>query len=459
MPLQRRERNGQLQAIEFSDFTGGINSSVAPQLLAPNECLQIKNFEYDKNVLVTRGGLSEPLSTYEEDIKAVFYDESTNMFLVVLSDKSVYIDNLTDTPTLAGELTGNLKPHFCRFDGKIFIASGGKLQYFNYTGNTLTTVAASRLCDFVFERFGRLVVTHSGDDNLYYSAVGDPYETGWTENTNDDSTSKWLEIGYKDDGDIQAVFPISGDIAIFKTNGRIYSLSGEYPNWTVQMVGDHSDTITADGITDLGSTLAFMTTSGLKSLEAVQTYGNFTVNTEFARKFNKSLISGNVYKPKVYNIYRKRQLLIQPNTSSSNNKKKLYCFQYDIGACVYLEFSLPITDVVDTEDDVVIASGKSLYRWSREYADDNGTAIDQYIETREFASSRRLFTRMIDVGIKGTPHLGPVYLMWADKNLRYMLDDRRNEKYVFSVCRQDTLKIQTQAQVVIDFVKFYVSEV
>jgi len=40
-----------------------------------------------------------------------------------------------------------------------------------------------------------------------------------------------------------------------------------------------------------------------------------------------------------------------------------------------------------------------------------------------------------------------------------MLDDRRNEKYVFSVCRQDTLKIQTQAQVVIDFVKFYVSEV
>lgn len=459
MPLQRKEVNGQLQRIDFADFTGGINSSVAPQLLAPNEYKQIKNFEYDKNMLVTRGGLSEALSTYDNNIKAVFYDDSTNLYLVVLENKSVYLDNLVDPPTLAGELTGTLRPHFCRYDGKIFVASGGKLQYFNYTNNTLTTVAASYLCDFVFERFGRLVVTHSGDDNLYYSAVGDPYETGWTENTNDDSSAKFVEIGYKDDGDIQAVLPISGDIAIFKTNGRIYSLSGEYPNWTVQMVGDHSDTVTADGISDLGSTIAFMTTSGLKSLEAVQTYGNFTVNTEFARKFNKSLISGIVHNPRVFNIYRKRQLLIQPDTSTANGKKKLYCFQYDIGACVLLEFAEPVTDMVDTQDDVIIASGASLYRWSRESSTDNGTPINQLIETREFASSRRLFTRMIDVGIRGTPHLGTVYLMWADKKLRYLLDDRRNEKYVFSVCRQDTLKIETQANVVIDFIKFYVTEV
>ena len=460
MPLQRKEVNGQLQAIEFSDFTGGINSSVAPQLLAPNEYQQIKNFEFDKNKLVTRGGLSAPLSIYEEDIKAIFYDESTNVMLVVLADESVYEDNLTgDAPVLAGTLTGTLRPHFCRFDGKIFIASGGKLQYYDYSTHELTTIDASRLCDFVFERFGRLVVTHSGDDNLYYSAVGDPYETGWTEDTNDDSTSKWLEIGYKDDGDILTVMPISGDIAIFKTNGRIYSLSGEYPNWTVQMIGDHSDTITADGVSDLGSTIAFMTTTGLKSLEAVQVYGNFSVNTEFARKFNNSLTSGTVYNPRVYNMYRKRQLLIQPDTSTDEGKKKLYCFQYDIGACLYFEFAIPVVDMQETTNGVVIATTRGLYRWSNSFDTDNGTAIDQLIETREFASSRRLFTRMIDVGIKGTPRLSPVYLRWADKKLRYLLGDRRNEKYVFSVCRQDTLKIETQAKIGIDFIKFYVTEV
>lgn len=458
MPSQRKEINGQLHTIEFSDFTGGINSSVSPQQLAGNESLQIKNFEYDKNVLVTRGGLSEALSTYEENIKALFYDESTNMFLVVQSDKKVYLDNLTDTPTLAGTLTGNSQPCFCRFDGKIFIASGGKLQYFNYTGNTLTTITASRLCDFVFERFGRLVVTHTGDDNLYYSAVGDPYETGWTENTNDDSTAKSLEIGYKDDGDIQKVLPISGDIAIFKTNGRIYSLSGEYPNWTVQMVGDHSDTVTAHGISDLGSTIAFMTSSGLKSLEAVQVYGNFSVNTEFARKFNKSLVSGRVYNPRLYNIYRKRQLLICPDTSNDAGKQKLYCFQYDIGACIYFEFAMPIADMVDTKDNVIIASGKSLYRWSKEFDTDNGTAIDQLIETREFASSRQIYTRMVDLGISGT-FLRPIYLQWADKRLRYILGNKRHEIHVFSTCRQDTLKISTQAKIRVDYVKFYASEV
>ena len=459
MPLQRTEQNGQLRAIEFADFTGGINSSVAPQLLSPNEYLQIKNFEYSKNQLVTRGGLSAPLSTYAQNIKALFYDESTNIYLVVTSDNKVYEDNLVNAPILAGTLTGNLKPHFCRFDGNIFIASGGKLQYFKYLDHSLNTINSSYLCDFVFERFDRLVTCHSGDDNLYYSAVGDPYDPlGWVEDSNDDSTAKFVEIGYKDDGDIQAAVPISGDIAIFKTNGRIYTLSGEFPNWTVQLVGDHSDTITADGISDLGSTIAFMTTSGLKSLEAVQVYGNFTINTEFARRFNKSLIGDTVYNPKVFNIYRKRQLLIQPDTSSDNGKKRLYCYQYDIGACVLLEFALPITDMADTRDDVIIASGKSLYRWSKEHATDNGTPIDQLIETREFASSRRLFTRMIDVGIKGTPK-EPVHLRWADKKLTYLLGDRRNEKYVFSVCRQDTLKIETQADVVIDFIKFYVTEV
>ncbi|MBR1494252.1 MAG: hypothetical protein IJ601_04305 [Acidaminococcaceae bacterium] len=458
MPTQRKEINGQLQVIEFSDFTGGINSSVAPQMLAENEYLQIKNFEFDKNKLVTRGGLSEPLSTYEENIKTIFYDDSTNMLLVVLSDKKVFQDNLTDPPVLAGTLTGNSAPHFCRFDGKIFIASGGKLQYFDYNEHSLVTIAASKLCDFVFERFGRLVITHTGDDNLYYSAVGDPYETGWTENTDDDSSSKWLEIGYKDDGDIQKVLPISGDIAIFKTNGRIYSLSGEYPNWTVQMVGDHSDTINADGITDLGSTIVFMTASGLKSLEAVQVYGNFGVNTEFARKFNNSLTGGRVYVPVLKNIHRKRQLLICPDTSDDEGRKQWYCFQYDIGACISFAFTLPITDMVGTTNGVIVASSDSLYRWSREFDTDNGTPINQIIETRELASSRRLYSRMVDVGIRGT-HLQPVYLSWANKKLRYLLGDRRNEKHFFSVCRQDTLKIETQAKITIDFIKFYVTEV
>ena len=458
MPLQSKEKTGQLQMIEFADFTGGINSSVAPQLLAGNEYLQIKNCEFNKNQIVTRGGLSEALSTYDTDIKALFYDDSTNMFLVVLTDNKVYEENFVDNPILAGTLNGNMPPHFCRFDGKIFIASGDKLQYFNYLTHSLITIDASKLCDFVFERFGRLVVTHTGDDSLYYSAVGDPYETGWTENTSDDSSAKSLEIGYKDDGDIQKVLPISGDIAIFKTNGRIYSLSGEYPNWTVQLVGDHSDTVTADGIIDVGHTIVFMTSSGLKSLEAVQVYGNFSVNTELARKFNNSLVSGEVYNPRLHNIHRKRQLMICPDTSNDEGKKKWYCYQYDIGACIFFEFAIPVTDLQDTQDNVVIASGKSLYRWSKAYDTDNGAAIEQMIETREFASSRRLFTRMIDIGIKGTMK-EPVFLRWADKKLKYLLGDRRNEKHVFSVCRQDTLKIETQAKIAIDFVKFYVTEV
>lgn len=443
----------QLNVMMLADFTGGINTSVAPQFLADNEFQQMKNFEYDFNRLVTRGGLSAPLVIYDEEIKSVFYDDSTREFLVVLKNGDIYEENLVDVHQKVGELSGYERPSFCRFGGEIYIASGDRLQYFSYTDHAVSTIESSYLCDHVFERFGRLVISRRGDDNLYYSAIGDAKsETAWTDDTNNDSSSKWIEIGYKDDGDILKVLPIGGDIAIFKTNGRIYTLSGEYPNWNLNLVGDNSDVYNADAISVLGSTIAFISRSGLKTLETVATYGNFTVN-EIGRKFNKTLAES-TYEPRVYNITRKRQLIIAPNLTESG---KLFCYQYDLGAAMELEFALPIADMVDTQDDVLIASGTSLYRWSRDYEDDNGEPIQQELVTKEYTSSRQMFTTMIDVGFEGVLG-GVVDMRWANKSIKYIIKKPRRVIRTFSVCRESSFRLSAINKMAIEYIKLYYFE-
>ena len=442
-----------LNAINLADFTGGINTSVAPQLLADNEFQQLKNFEYDFNQLVTRGGLSAPLTTYPSEIKSVFYDDSTRCYLVVLKNGDVHEENLIDISQKVGKLTGDEKPCYCRFGGEIYIASGGLLQYFNYLEHKVETIAGSYICDNVFERFGRLVTSRKGDDNLYYSSVGDAKsELAWEEDTNDDSTAKWLEIGYKDDGDILKVLPIGGDIAIFKTNGRIYTLSGEYPNWNVSLVGDNSDVYNSDAISVLGSTIAFVSRSGLRTLETVATYGNFTVN-EIGRKFNRSLIQ-DINEPRIYNIIRKRQLIICPNQADGG---RLFCYQYDLGAGIEFEFPMPIADMVDTQDDVIVASGNGLYRWSREFDTDNGEPINQILETKEFTTSRQLFTRQIDIGVSGV--LGGVVVMkWANKTINYIVKKARRVLNVFSACRKSSFKLTASNKISLEYIRVYMFE-
>lgn len=449
MPIERDN----VAAISLNDFSGGMNSAVPPHMLGENEFQMVKNFEYDMNILRTRGGISEPLATYPVNIKAFCYDNGTNTYLVCLENGEIYEEDLGKLHNKVGTLDGKGDPTFCFFDNKIFIASGGHLQYYDYQKHTVTTIAASYLCDYVFERMGRLVICHEGDDNLYYSATGDPYETGWKENTNDDSSSKFIEIGYKDNGDILKVLPMSGDIVAFKTNGRVYGLSGEYPSWNLTLIGEKSDVINGRTILNLGPSVAFMTGAGLKSLDAIQTYGNFTTN-EIGRKINRCFI-GNVYNPAMYNITRKRQLLIIPNTSDDENRKKVYCFQYDVGAGIYFEFSMPVTDMADTQDGVMFACGKSLHRWDDKYVNDNGKPIEQEIKTRKINSTRRIFTRRIEAAFKGS---GLVLFKWAGKTVKHKVGTKRNVTNFFSSCHNGELTIQTKDNIVFEYANLYYTE-
>ena len=451
MPIEREQ---QMTAYNFSDFSGGMNTAQPPEQIADNEAELIMNYEYDYNRLRTRGGTSAPLVSVDDNIKSFYYDAATEAYLLfgAGTDKvkgNIYLAYIGEPATLVGQLTGSERPVCCKFDGCIYIASGDKLQYFDY--EQLFTVESSKLCDNVFERFGRLVTTHRGDDNLYYSATGDAKsKDAWTDVSNDDSSSKWLEVGYKDDGDIITCKPMANDLLVFKTNGRIYSVSGEYPAWNVSQVGEKSYAEDIQkSIEIVGDSVAFITRNGIRSVDTVQTYGNFTMN-EIGYKFNKSL-TANISNPMCWNVVSKRQLIIRP---SSSNKKLLFIYQYNMMAGYELEFPFDIEDMAETSNGIIILSGNALYRWSFEYSTDNGQPIKTKLVTRRLTTAVAFYTRKYDIQIEGDVS-GVVNLTAGKQSWKHLLKRPRRLKYLYDTLNSLQLTLSSESQHTITTIVLY----
>lgn len=451
MPIEREQ---QMTAYSFSDFSGGMNTAQPPEQIADNEAELIMNYEYDYNRLRTRGGTSAPLVSVDDSIKSFYYDAATEAYLLFSAgtDKvkgNIYLAYIGEPATLVGQLTGNERPVCCKFDGCIYIASGDKLQYFDY--EQLFTVESSKLCDNVFERLGRLVTSHRGDDNLYYSATGDAKsKDAWTDVSNDDSSSKWLEVGYKDDGDIITCKPMANDLLVFKTNGRIYSVSGEYPAWNVSQVGEKSYAEDIQkSIEIVGDSVAFITRNGIRSVDTVQTYGNFTMN-EIGYKFNKSL-TANISNPMCWNAVSKRQLIIRP---SSSNKKLLFIYQYNMMAGYELEFPFDIDDMAETSNGIIILSGNALYRWSFEYSTDNGQPIKTKLVTRRLTTAVAFYTRKYDIQIEGDVS-GVVNLTAGKQSWKHLLKKPRRLKYLYDTLNSLQLTLSSESQHTITTIVLY----
>lgn len=459
MPI---ERQGQALSLVLSDFTGGINTAAAAYMLADNEAQLLENYEYDYNRLRTRGGLSAPIATCSEetDVESGFYDFETGCFFLFgktptleTDTAKIYKTDLTTT-TYLGKLTGRERPVCCKYDSKVFIASGDHYQVYDYVAG-LSTIANSFLTDNIFERFGRIATTKQGDDNQHYSSTGDATSAAaWTDDSNDDSTAKWLEVGYKDGGDIVTTKPLANDLMVFKTNGKIYQISGEYPSWVCMVAGANSDVqATKKSIETVGDNIVFMTQSGLKSLGTVSTYGNFSMN-EIGYKFNRSL-SATVYKPILWNIVRKRQLIIAPNYA---DRKVLYVYQYNMDSGMKLVFPQPVNDIFDTPDGTVMLIGNSLYRWGFDYANDNGTAITSKVKTKKFMSSKKFIVRSFDFSLESAA-TGNFNVTIGDKTFAYPLNSTRRIRNLYADLKEFEVSFECASPHMINRILLYGIEV
>ena len=142
----------QQNIVTYGDFTGGLNTTTVPDMIADNQMAECVNMEFN----ITTGALQTCCGTAlvfqapeNITIDRLFYDVINNVFLFTdKNTKFVYKSCLVDVNGTSiydrekvGVLTGDRTPTAVMWDNGLIIASGGRLQYWN--GTTLSTVVAT----------------------------------------------------------------------------------------------------------------------------------------------------------------------------------------------------------------------------------------------------------------------------------------------------------------------------
>lgn len=459
------ERQVQPKAYNLGLLTGGMNTALPPSMLGETEAQLIKNYEYDHGRLRTRGGYGQAVIALSGDtIESFFYDKNTGAFIIFGATPAtetdfanVYIAYLNGTPTNLGKLTGRERPCCVRFGANIIIASGGKLQYYSFTTNTLTTVDSSLLFDNIFIRDMRLYASQRGDDKIYCSSTGDATSSeAWTEDTNIESQMQWVEVGGLDGGDIITMLPLAGDLIIFKTSGKVYRLSGHSTaDFAIDEIGNlsHAEDYQKSFGT-VGSTIMFITDVGMRNLATVQEYGNFTTN-ETCYKINKN-ISATINKPKLWNLLTKRQAIIMPD---STNAKLVFVYQYDADMAYELEFAENIMDMAETSYGIAIAVGSGIYKWSFDYVKDNAADINAQIISRQFITPGKFITRFFDIFLESSATDGTLKIRCGPKSFNYSVVDKHRIKNFYSDLRTFEVETNSTAQHLVNNFILYAVEI
>lgn len=272
------------QTVRFSDFSGGLNTTDAPESIAENELSRSINVEIYNGQLKTVAGDRAVYKSSDVSFDNIIFDSIESKMLLTDTSRNVYL--LEDgTLTSKGELTGKSEVQYAAWEDGVLIASGGKLQY--YHGGTLETIAnAPDVCRGVFIKQGRVWTFY--DDVLKCSAVGD--ETAWTNDSNDSSSSQWLQVGYKDGGKIVGVCSLSSDILIFKDNHHAYHLAGAFPNWTLSEIGRQIDCKSYHACVALGNSTLTLGRAKMQAVSVTDDYGDMMAR-DISQKIYQDIIN------------------------------------------------------------------------------------------------------------------------------------------------------------------------
>ena len=273
---------------------------------------------------------------------------------------------------VSGNLTGNADLSIAAWgEDEFLIASGGKLQRFIESGLVprIETISKSPSeCRSVFVRSGRVGVVN-GDDTITFSAVGDC--ESWENDPDDESTGQFIEIGYKDGMNINAIVPLSRDLIIFKAppsdpgKGTIWRLTGEFPEWIVLEAAHNTGTFSNRTVASVGNDVFYISPAGVASLSSVTAYGE--VKTSWPdRKVSNALTNLLRDTGQLWDIPTKQQLWILPSKSD----KKLWIFDYVRGIWTTFEFPNSPVYVTSIENMPYIFIGRDIYAINDGYNQD-----------------------------------------------------------------------------------------
>ncbi|MDR3560475.1 MAG: hypothetical protein P4N59_03390 [Negativicutes bacterium] len=349
------------QEIAMTDFSGGAVNLPSERLPA-NAFNPLQNWEYNPNdnSLVTAAGLTAVYtSTQGANLDSLFY---SNVLGTIFFTAGGYLyESTLSAQNQIGALSGPNPGKYWHFDGKLFVTTGGLIQY--YDGATFTTLpSGTPNADSIIDRDGRIEVTKAGDDNQYYSAIG-AYATlaNWTHNTNDASSAFSQPVGYKDSSSTVAAAALSTDIMVFKSPKRAYRVYGDpsMTNYAIYEASRDVDVANANSICLVDNNLYIFGSNGFDSLQTVQAYGAVqkvipsvggTWNTFFRQNMDSTC--------KIWNVKSRSQVWIRYNNSGN-----IALYHYHAGGVFsFRNFESPVIDITENNQIVYIAIGKKIYK-------------------------------------------------------------------------------------------------
>ena len=191
------------------------------------------------------------------------------------------------------------------------------------------------------------------DDGSTYNLGTDPPTTNSTTYTHTTSDADKVKIGYKDDGFITAVVMLSADIIVFKNNGKIFRVEGDYPDQALYSVSDSAHCQNRFCAIQAGNNAYFYGQYGLKDLGTVVEYGSVKAS-EIGAKIDS--IASNNAAARMWYLPSLQQLWLKVDNSG-----KIYVYNYLRNAYSVRRFSSPINDIATFQNAAYIAMGASIY--------------------------------------------------------------------------------------------------
>lgn len=380
-----------VQRIFYPSFNGGLNLSVPPESLERNELKIAENVEFSPSTgaMTVRGGLVWS-GRFDSEIDCVVPVAGRRGFLVRRKGKKTLQFFRWELITnVNGSLTGNGEMSIIPWGNEWLVASGGKLQRFTdaSTPQLITISGSPSNCRMVFTRDGRVGVV-DGTDTLKFSAVGDC--ENWTHDPYDESSAQYIEIGYKDGMNIDAVVPLSRDLMVFKSpdnepdKGTIFRFTGDTANftWAVLEAAHNTGTFSSKSIQAVGNDVYYITVSGVASLSAVTSYGEIQAQWP-DRKVIPALVPLLDDTAKLWNVPVKQQLWILPEKSA----KEIWVLDYRAGIWTTLKFPKTIIYATGVDNALYVFTNRDIYRVEDGFSvdnirNDNGTFTKSAIEAK-----------------------------------------------------------------------------
>ena len=131
-------------------------------------------------------------------------------------------------------------------------------------------------------------------------------------------------------------------------------------------------------------------------------------------------------------------------------------YNYGIGAATTIKFGMTVQSILETKDDVFVACGNTIYRWSVEATTDDNNPIEYIVKPRVVLGSDEVLVKAIDTKFS-SDHAGEATVSIDRLNVKTPTNSRRKVRCNHSADAID-LEIRSNSRFELDHIVLDVAD-